>query len=147
MVLQNILLALQIFHVLFLWLHDWVPMGRLNDIQAVKSQDSRKRLIAMTLIQSAPYTLGLFFSIYHYDHPYSNWVRSYLLASYILLFIGELRAWWIPYFWLEEPLRAKRYKVLFGNTHGFLPERHGIRPNSLHILLHLATFATVLMLL
>lgn len=122
-------------------------MGRLNDVQAGKSQDSRRRRIMATLIQSTPYTLGLFFSIYHYHHLRHSWVYSYLLVVYVLLFIGELWAWWVPYAWLEEPERAGRYKILFGNTHGFLPERHGIRPNTLHVLLHLATLITILMLL
>jgi hypothetical protein len=29
----NALLILQIFHVLFLALHDWVPLGNLNDLR------------------------------------------------------------------------------------------------------------------
>jgi hypothetical protein len=35
---------------------------------------------------------------------------------------------------------------MFGRTHTFLPVRHGIAPNTLHVLLHLATLATLILL-
>jgi len=35
---------------------------------------------------------------------------------------------------------------MFAATHAFLPERNGIRPNTLHVILHLATLATLLVL-
>jgi hypothetical protein len=31
--------------VLFLWLHDWIPLGRLNDVTAVSSQDTSLHLV------------------------------------------------------------------------------------------------------
>jgi hypothetical protein len=36
---------------------------------------------------------------------------------------------------------------MFGNTHSFLPVRNGIVPNTAHILLHVATAATLMILL
>ena len=56
--LQISLLVLQGFQVAFLWLHDWVPLGRLNDVAAVRRQDLLERLV-VTLVQSAPFSLGL----------------------------------------------------------------------------------------
>jgi hypothetical protein len=53
---------LQAFHVAFLWLHDWIPLGRLNDVAEVRRQDPLPRLIRVTLIQSVPYTIGFLFS-------------------------------------------------------------------------------------
>jgi hypothetical protein len=55
------LLALQGFQVLFLWLHDWVPLGKLNDVVAVRRQDPLATLVRITLIQSVPFTIGLLF--------------------------------------------------------------------------------------
>jgi hypothetical protein len=52
--LERALIALQAFQVLFLWLHDWIPLGRLNDTAAVRCQDTRLRLIVITLVQSVP---------------------------------------------------------------------------------------------
>jgi hypothetical protein len=57
-----------------------------------------------------------------------------------------LRAWWIPYLLKPEPLRAQRYRALFGATHAFLPQHYGITPNTLHAGLHLLTLAMLVLL-
>ncbi|HTW50067.1 MAG TPA: hypothetical protein VMD92_19065 [Acidobacteriaceae bacterium] len=48
--IEMVLLALQGFQVLFLWVHDWIPLGRLNDVAAVRGQDTTRRLVTVTLI-------------------------------------------------------------------------------------------------
>jgi len=60
---EIILIAFQFFQVLFLWLHDWIPLGRLNDVSAVRSQDTMMCLVVVTLIQNVPFTIGLLFSV------------------------------------------------------------------------------------
>jgi hypothetical protein len=40
------LFALQSFHVLFLALHDWIPLGSLNDLKAVRSANPIHKLVA-----------------------------------------------------------------------------------------------------
>ena len=97
-------------------------------------------------MQSIPYTIGLVFSIYYFGRPYHGWINNWLWISYIVLFLGEIRAWWIPYFFRAEPKRAERYQIMFGNTHSFLPRRNGIVPNTLHVILHLLTAATLIVL-
>ena len=145
--MQSALLVLQAFQVAFLWLHDWVPLGRLNDVAAVRRQDSVSRLVIVTLVQSIPFTLGLVWSWRHFGEPFSRWPLPWLWISYGILFVGQLRAWWLPYLLRPEPERAVRYQRMFGRTHAFLPPRHGIVPNTAHVLLHLATLATLLGLL
>jgi hypothetical protein len=140
------LVLLQGFQVLFLWIHDWIPLGRLNDVAAVRSQDTLGRLIGITLLQSVPFTIGLYFSLRCFGHPYPRWLLYWLTISYGLLFIGQLQAWWIPYLFRPEPGRAARYRIMFGKTHSFLPMRNGLVPNTAHILLHVATFATLCLL-
>ncbi len=140
------LVALQAFQVLFLWTHDWVPLGRLNDVVAVKSQDTWARLMRVTLIQSVPYTVGLAACLVYLRQPYPGWLRDWLAISYGLLFLGQLRAWWLPYLVRPEPQRAARYRIMFGRTHSFLPERNGVTPNTAHLLLHVATLATLALL-
>jgi hypothetical protein len=145
--LEPVLLALQAFQVAFLWTHDWIPLGRLNDVAAVRRQDSLPRLIIVTLIQSVPFTIGLVFSAKFFGRPYPHWLTNWLWISYSILFIGQLRAWWLPYLLRPEPERAARFERMFGNTHSFLPQRNGLVPNTAHIALHLATAATLLILL
>lgn len=144
--MEIVLLALQVFQVLFLWFHDWVPLGRLNDVAAVRRQDPTSRLVVVTLIQSVPFTIGLYFSLKYFGRPYPHWLNNWLWISYGLLFIGQMRAWWVPYLLRAEPERAARYQVMFGKTHSFLPQRNGLVPNTAHILLHLATAATLVVL-
>jgi hypothetical protein len=143
-----LLVMLQAFHVAFLWLHDWVPLGSLNDVAAVRRQDSLTRLVRVTLIQSVPFTIGFVFSVLSWwmSRPFPGWLWYWLWISYGLLLLGELTAWWVPYFGRPQPERAARYQAMFGSTHAFLAERHGIVPNTLHCLLHAATVATLVML-
>ena len=42
---QKVLIALQCFQILFLALHDWVPLGRLNNVAAAKSEKDRKSVV------------------------------------------------------------------------------------------------------
>jgi hypothetical protein len=144
---EIVLIVLQGFQVLFLWLHDWVPLGRLNDVKAVRSQDTVFRLIVVTLIQSGPFTIGLLFSLLYFGGLYPHWLYLWLWISYSVIFLGQIRAWWIPYLFRAEPERAARYQIMFGNTHHFLPIRNGLVPNTAHIMLHLATAATLVALI
>jgi hypothetical protein len=140
------LIILQTVQVVILWLHDWVPLGRLNDIGAVRRADTFGRLVRVTLIQSVPYTMGLAFTIAYMRTGHPAWVFGWLWVSYGMLFVGELRGWWWPYLIRAEEDRARRYRSMFGDTIAFLPERNGIRPNALHCALHAATAATLIVL-
>ncbi|HEY2548693.1 MAG TPA: hypothetical protein VGI46_21640 [Candidatus Acidoferrum sp.] len=140
------LFGLQCFHVLFLALHDWIPLGSLNDLQAVRAANPPGKLFLGTLVSLAPFAFGLAASAYYLGSSYPHWLFWYLGVSYALLFLGELQAWWIPYFLRPDPVRAARYQAMFGNTHAFLPARNGIRPNTLHLILHAVTFTTVVIL-
>jgi hypothetical protein len=142
----EVLIALQVVQVAILWLHDWVPMGPFNDVKRVQAQDTRARLIRVTLIQSVPYTLGLIFSVTYQRTGHPAWLLIWLWVSYVLLFVGELRAWWWPYLIRPEPERAARYDKMFAGTHAFLPRHNGITPNTLHCVLHAATAGTLIAL-
>jgi hypothetical protein len=144
--LEIALLALQAFQVVFLWIHDWIPLGQLNDVMAVRSQDTLKRLGIVTFVQSAPFTIGLYFSMQNFGHKYPEWLNSWLWISYAVLLAGQVRAWWIPYLLRADPARAARYRIMFGKTHSFLPVHNGMVPNTAHITLHIGTVATLVVL-
>ena len=135
--LEAILIALQTFQVLFLALHDWLPLDGLNDVAAVRNEIPTRTLLIATLIQTSFFAVGLFFSVRYYGRTY---------PSYATLFVGEIQAWWIPYLVRRPPKRAARYQKMFGKTHSFLPRHNEIVPNTAHVLLHLATAATLLVL-
>ncbi len=144
---QAALAGLQLIQVLFLATHDWLPLGRLNDVRAVRREDTTARLVVVTLIQTVPFAFGLLYSIIHLGGHYPGWLLWYLFISYAILLLGQLQAWWVPYLLRPDPTRAERYRRMFANTHSFLPRRNGIVPNTAHILLHTATIATLCALL
>ena len=140
------LLWLQIFQVAILLLHDWIPLPPLNDLKAVRQEHSLRAIALGTLVSSLFQSVGLVFSFLHWKSGWGHWLYIYLLATYGFLFVGELEAWWIPYLLGPQPNRATRYQAMFANTSAFLPARNGIRINTLHFILHAATFATLLVL-
>jgi hypothetical protein len=140
------LIALQAFQLAFLLLHDFVPLGRLNDVRAVQAADPRAKLMMVTLLSAAPFVFGLALSLVFLARPWPGWLLGWLWVTYGGLMLGQLRAWWVPYLLVSEPARAARYQAMFGATHAFLPERNGMRPNTLHIVLHASTLATLVLL-
>jgi hypothetical protein len=141
-----VFLALQSGVVLILLIHDWIPLGRLNNLAALRSADSVTARLTATLIPLMPTALALYFSAQRITQPYSHGLNMLLWITYSILLVGMLQAWWIPYLFRPEPERAARYQVLFAGTHTVLPVRNGMVPNSLHIFLHLVTVATVILL-
>jgi hypothetical protein len=87
------LFALQCFHVLFLALHDWIPLGTFNDVKAVREANPGRKLVAATLISLMPFAIGLAASAVYFGRAYPAWLFWWLGISYGLLFVGELTAW------------------------------------------------------
>ncbi len=104
------------------------------------------KLFATTLVGTLPYAIGLAGSIFCAGAGFPGWLIWWLRISYALLALGALRAWWVPFLLVPEPARAARYQAMFGATHVFLPERNGIRLNTLHLALHVAVLAIVVLL-
>ena len=145
--MQQSILVLEALQVIFLLLHDWVPLGRFSDLAALRRLETPRKIVLATLVSSVPFVLGLVFSLAHAgDARWPPWVLTYLRVSYGWLLFGELQAWWIPYLVRPQPVRAARYQQLFGQTKAFLPVRNGIVPNTLHTLLHAATLTTFVLL-
>jgi hypothetical protein len=142
----QLLLALQVFHVAFLLLHDWIPMGRLSNPAATRLEHSTAKVLLGSLISTLPFAIALGFSLEDQHRRYPHWLLIYLWIAYALLFVGELRAWWFPYFRGAKPDMVQSYARMFGETHAFLPARNGIRINTLHCVLHLLTLTTLITL-
>ena len=143
---ETTFLILQIVVVAFLLFHDWIPLGRLNNLAAIRGQDTPLRRIFVTLLPGLPAAIGLFFSARHFGRSYPDWLEMLLWITYGVFIVGMLRAWWIPYLLLPDAERAARYQVIFAGTHSFLPRRNGMAPDTLHTLFHLVTLATLLAL-
>jgi hypothetical protein len=79
--LEIAFLVLQVLQVAFLWLHDWIPLGRLNNIAAVQSQDSRQKLVLVTIASSSFFTLGLIVCLLYIGQRYPQWLTIYLWVT------------------------------------------------------------------
>ena len=108
---------------MFLLVHDWIPLGPANDVDAVRRENTLRQLFIGTFVTSIPVALALCYSLWYFRYPYPTWVKVWLCLTYGILFAVELEAWWIRYFLRAEPKRVRRYKAMFGNTYGFLPCR------------------------
>jgi hypothetical protein len=105
----------------------------------VRRENAFGQLARATLINCAPITVTLGLSLTFFRAAYPGSVKLILVATLGLYFAAELLAWWIPYAVGASPERTARYAEMFGKTHAFLGERHGMTPNTLHVTLHAAT--------
>jgi hypothetical protein len=143
---EVLFVALQGFQLAFLLLHDWVPLGRLNDVSAVRRTTTPLQRVVGLLVPGIPVLIAFILSLKFFGSAYPGWMTWWLRATYGFLLLGELEAWWIPYAFGTSAERVARYQAMFGQTHSFLPPRHGIVVNTLHIVLHASTVATVIIL-
>jgi predicted outer membrane lipoprotein len=144
--MQKALVICQLMVVVFVALHDWVPLGRLNNVAGLRAVDTTSRLLWTTLVSTLPFAAVLAATAIFASVDYPNWLLWWLWGTYLACAYGILQAWWIPYLGSPDPERAERYRIRFAGTHGFLPARNGIRPDTLHVAFHVLV-ATILILL
>jgi hypothetical protein len=142
----NAFLACQFLVVLFIAFHDWIPLGKLNNLAGIGAADTTRKLIVTTALSTLPYAIAFVASVYYAEARFPMWLMWLLWISYGAGVYGMLRAWWVPYLFVKDPVRAARYQVRFAQTHAFLPARNGIRPDTLHVSFH-AAFVTAFVLL
>lgn len=139
-------LVCQSLVVLFIALHDWVPLGRLSNLEAVRAADSTAKLFFVTVLSTLPFAIALAASLYYAAGRNPHWLTWLLWISYGFGLYGMLRAWYWPYLFGGDPERVRRYQQRFANTHAFLPAIHGIRPDTLHICFHAALISAFALL-
>jgi hypothetical protein len=144
--MQHALVICQVIAVIFLALHDWVPLGTLNNVTGLRAVDTSAKLLFSTVVSTLPFAAVLFASVLYMNDHFPARLIWWLWATYIACAYGILRAWWIPYLGSPDPDRAARYRVRFAGTNGFLPVRNGIRPDSLHLVFHTLVVSILIML-
>jgi hypothetical protein len=139
-------LVCQSLVVIFIALHDWVPLGRLSNLDAVHAADTAARLFFVTVLSTLPFAIGLAACLYYAAAGLPNWLTWWLWISYGAGLYGMLRAWYWPYLFGGDPARVRRYQQRFAHTHAFLPTIHGIRPDTLHVCFHAAFISAFVLL-
>jgi hypothetical protein len=135
-------IACQALVVVFMALHDWIPLGALNNLPAVRASDSRAKLFMVTFLSTLPFIVVLICTMASARGFRIGWARPAALIAYAMLIAGIARAWWIPYFFSTSPKRRARYVLRFRGTHAFVPERNGVRPDTLHVSFHIVALVT-----
>lgn len=143
---EKIWLAGLIFIFVFMLVHDWVPLGPLNDVEAIRQDSTFQELFFVTLINAGQILLFIVLLLIFMGKRYPIWVKLWLVIHQSCIFAGALWAWWIPYFFgIGAAERVERYELMFGNTHTFLPEMHGIAPNTIHTIFHLTLLTCIIL--
>lgn len=126
----------------FVLLHDWVPLGPLNDISGIRAEKTIRELILITVLNGLSFSVVLAIALVFYGKPYPLWARLWLVIHLFCIIYGAASAWWIPYFFGTTPEMVQSYATMFGNTHAFLPVRNGIVPNTIHTVFHFTLLST-----
>jgi hypothetical protein len=137
----EVVLLLQLLLFLF---HDIFPLGRWNNLPALRAAVPARRLIVGTLMNTAIGLLALYLFHMHSMH-HSRTALTWLIVLQGFMVYGEVRWWWYPYFAGASPALVARLRPNWEGTAAFVPERNGIRPNSLHCVMHALTLAAFLL--
>ncbi|MGY4691609.1 hypothetical protein [Salibacterium sp. K-3] len=133
------------FIFLFMITQDLVPLGALNDVQAISADRSTGEIITVTLVGAGQILLLMGMALFFIGKHYPLLVKLWLIIHQSFIFSGALIDWWIPYFsGYGAEQRMERYDNMFGNTHSFLPVINGIVPNTLHVLFHSTLLACII---
>jgi len=145
--LKIALIGLQGLQVAFLALHDWVPLGRLSNLEAVRASDPPGELLRVTVLSTLPFAAVFVVCCAYWTGAWPMWLQTWLVVTCVAAAVGAVLAWWGPYLLWRNPERARRYQIRFAGTLRFLPERHGIAPDALHVAFHACVVATLVLAL
>lgn len=134
---EKLLLIGLIFIFLLMIVHDFVPLGPFNDVEAILNDRPLKELIFVTIVNAGQILLIIIGVLFFIGKKYPIIIKLWLIIHQSCIFIGALIAWWIPYiFGIGAEQRAERYQEMFGDTHSFLPIMNGIVPNTIYTIFH-----------
>lgn len=69
--------------VVFLAVHDWVPLGPLNNLSGVRAVDTRYRRAWATALSALPFTAVFVVSLRFVSVAYPHWLLWWLWGTYL----------------------------------------------------------------
>ncbi|MBS0622466.1 MAG: hypothetical protein JSR80_05875, partial [Verrucomicrobia bacterium] len=134
----TLFIVLQIILLFFMLFHDWIPVPPFNNIPALKLADSNWYRLMGSCINGTTVLVPLILTlIYYFRSPIPLSASITVTAFYLLITVGTLLSWWVPYLFGSSPQHKQQFKK-FKKTHHFLPPRGDhVVPNTLHVVLHL----------
>ncbi|WP_010098693.1 hypothetical protein [Ornithinibacillus scapharcae] len=132
--------------LIFMIVQDWVPLGILNDVEAIQQDRKTSELMVVTLIGVLQVCLFIFLIMLFMGKNYPFLIKMWLVIHPAFILGGALMSWWLPYlFGIGAEEKIERYTLMFGNTHAFLPVMNGIVPNTLHTIFHFTLLICILL--
>ena len=153
-----LLLTLALLSLLLLT-HDLVPLGRWNNLAATNPAVTNPTVtnphrplptrIAFTLLNSLTGLIPTWLAFRSLHTTGLTPARRIILIVLAILLLGELTSWWIPWAFNIRLSASRRQHLALtsAGTYSLVPERHGIRPNALHTVIHLLTLLALAELL
>ena len=136
-------IVIQTILLLFMLLHDWIDIPPFTDIKALRNHHSVKELFIGTVINTVFVGIPFLLTLLYASASFPLWAAITMVCAYILLTIGTICAWWIPYI-CGSSQKHKADFAEYQNTHHFLPARgDNVIPNTLHVTLHLFVWASL----
>jgi hypothetical protein len=133
-----------LLQLIILAVHDTIPLGRWNNMQGFRSMVPVRRRVIGTTINTATGGLALWMCLEGLAHAAPGLLMG-LIVLQAVLFVMELRAWWVPYFFGSTPETVAHLRPNWEGTIAFLPVRHAVRVNAMHCLLHALTLAALVL--
>jgi len=135
------LTALTAIFLVYVLIHDWVPLGPLNDIERQREQPLSTRIlveIGNVLPIVVLLTLSLLFPTGPLPAGAAIYAGLYIVAFAVLAWLS----WYRPYLRGSTPAREAAAAHEYGRTIQVLrPRANRIRPNLMHVILHLLFLA------
>ena len=133
-------IVLQVILLAFMMLHDWIDFPPFTDLEALKQHHSVKDRLIVACINSVLVIIPLWITICAQGN-FSYVQVITVFVFYLLLTIGTICAWWIPYIFGSSAAHKQGF-IEYKNTHTLLPARgDNVVPNTLHIVLHLLVWS------
>lgn len=132
--------------LLFMFVQDWIPIGSLNDVEAILEINSFDYVLTTTIINAGQILFIMGGILIFLGKKYPIWIKLWLITHPLCIFVGVLLSWWIPYFTgIGAAQKVERYQQMFGDTHSFLPVMNGIVPNTFHTIFHATLFICIVL--
>jgi hypothetical protein len=130
-----------VLQLLVLALHDTVPLGRLNNLRHMRAAVPLRRRVIGSSINTATGLMAAWLCYRSFTTLGGMVDLMELIVLQGVLFAGELSSWWWGYFLGAGAEVVGHLRPNWEGTIAFLPERHGIRLNAVHCVMHALTLA------
>ena len=126
----------QVVLLLYHQLTTWIDFFPFNGVRFYTKKERLVECLSNGVLMTLP-IIGFVFQI--------KMLMNYGIVYYCILFLIELKVWWLPYFFKATPEWNEQYERIHAKTIIILPKiKNNPTPNLEHMILHGLTFITAI---